>query len=214
MKKKLLAGLLSIGMCMALMACGQSSTPTDTQNSENTETQVSDGDDTEEITDTQDTPTETESTEDGTNQDTDTQAPSDNEVSQNLGQTLLAVFTSQLEANADATAQELADAILADPVIPFAPMTMAVEPGLLTGFGNAEITGFDEGVMFSPMIGTIPFVGYVFTLPADADIDAFAENLRANGDLNWNICTSADDMIVETNGNKVFFLMCPTALEE
>ena len=34
---------------------------------------------------------------------------------------------------------------------------------------DSEIKGFEEGSTFAPMIGTIPFIGYVFTLPADAD---------------------------------------------
>lgn len=42
-------------------------------------------------------------------------------------------------------------------------MAMPVSEGLLNGF-NAEITGFEEATMFSPMIGSIPFIGYVFKL--------------------------------------------------
>lgn len=53
-----------------------------------------------------------------------------------------------------------------------------VEPGLLMGFGNDEITGFAEGVMFAPVIGTIPFVGYLFRLDAGTDGDAFVQTLK------------------------------------
>jgi hypothetical protein len=91
---------------------------------------------------------------------------------------------------------------------------MEVEPGLLNGFDNAEITGFEEGVLFAPMIGSIPFVGYVFTLADDADVDAFETTLKDNANLAWNICTEADEMVVDHVGSEVFFVMCPASLDE
>ena len=130
-----------------------------------------------------------------------------------LGQTLLAVFTEAAGANAEATAQELADTVITNEAIKFAGASMPVEAGFLMGFAN-EITGFEEAVMFSPMIGTIPFVGYVFTMADGADMDAFVQTLTDHADPRWNICTEAEETVVETLGNKVFFLMCPTALEE
>jgi hypothetical protein len=68
--------------------------------------------------------------------------------------------------------------------------------------------------MFAPMIGSIPFVGYVFTLSDDADVESFVTLLSENADPNWNICTEADETVIESAGNKVFFVMCPTSLEE
>lgn len=91
---------------------------------------------------------------------------------------------------------------------------MPVEEGLLNGFGNTEVTGFSEGVMFAPMIGSIPFVGYVFTLEEGADAETFMQSLKDSADLNWNICTAADEMTVEQSGNKVFFLMSPLNFSE
>ncbi len=128
-----------------------------------------------------------------------------------LGQTLLAVF----KANAGSMgAQELADKLITNEAILFMGGSMPVEPGLLSGFDNAEITGFKEGVMFAPMMGSIAFVGYVFELEADADVEAFKKNLKANANPRWQICVSAEETIVESVGNKVFFLMCPSSLEQ
>lgn len=127
-----------------------------------------------------------------------------------LGGKLALVF----QENKDASAQEIADAVLASPLIEFMGGSMPVEEGLLIGFGNAEITGFQEGVMFSPMIGTIPFVGYVFTMPDGADVDAFVNTLKENADMRWNICTEAEETVIEKAGNKVFFLMCPKSMNE
>ena len=93
------------------------------------------------------------------------------------------------------------------------PASMPVEEGFLNGFDN-EIKGFKEGVMFGPAIGTIPFVGYIFTVADGGDVDAFVKTLGDNANLRWNICTEAEEMICEAVGNTVFFVMCPTSFEE
>ncbi len=131
-----------------------------------------------------------------------------------LGDALLASFDEMVAANADATLQEIADGILSNEMILFAGASMEVEEGLLTGFGNEEITGFDQGMMFGPMISSIPFIGYVFDT-ADADAAAaLAETLEADANPAWNICTEADQTVVSTNGDKVFFVMCPETIEQ
>ena len=84
--------------------------------------------------------------------------------------------------------------------------------GFLMGF-SADITGFEEAVSFMPVIGTIPFMGYVFTLAEDADVETFISTLETNADPRWNICTEAEETVIEAVGNKVFFLMCPKSLE-
>ena len=86
---------------------------------------------------------------------------------------------------------------------------MPVEEGYLNGF-DGEISGFDKGVMFAPMIGTIPFVGYIFE---SSDADGLAKLLDEKAMLNWNICTVADEKVVETSGNYVFFVMAPNSFE-
>ena len=112
------------------------------------------------------------------------------------------------------SAQSLADSLLTNSVIPFGGASMPVEPGYLSGFDNAEIKGFKEGYMFAPMIGSIPFIGYIFTLDAGTDASAFVSTLKANANKRWNICTEADEIVTGSVGNKVFFVMCPTAFEE
>ena len=94
------------------------------------------------------------------------------------------------------------------------PAVMPVEEGWLNGFGDAEITGFKEGAMFGPMIGTIPFVGYVFELKDETDVNQFISILKSNADLRWNVCTEADEMAVCSVDKKVFFVMCPKYFEE
>ncbi len=128
-----------------------------------------------------------------------------------VGDALLADF----RANSGKSGMEIAESVIKNSIIPeeLVLMTMEIEEGYLTGFDNTEIKGFENGVMFAPGMGTIPFVGYVFTLPGGADADAFVKTLKESANLRWNICTEAEQMVVEKSGNKVFFLMCPNSFE-
>lgn len=129
-----------------------------------------------------------------------------------VGNTLLSDFKAK--AGSHSSAVSLAEALLTNPVIKFNGGAMAVEPGFLTGFDNAEIKGFKEGAMFAPMIGTIPFVGYVFTLEDGVNASDFISTLKSSANLRWNICTTADEMIAGSSGNKVFFVMSPKSFEQ
>ena len=144
----------------------------------------------------------------------DAPAAGDSDVPVVEGDTLSAELANvflplAVEGSADATA--LAEAVTAD--LPFEAMVMPVEPGLLMGFGNVEITGFSEAVMFGPSISTIPFLGYVFQLEEGTDGAEFCQTLQEYCDLRWNICTEAEEVIAVQGGSYVFFLMCPSSLE-
>lgn len=136
------------------------------------------------------------------------------EVQENLsvGHTLLKDFEERAESENDVTA--IAEGLLENEVIGFMGGAMEVEPGFLTGFGEYEVADFEKGAMFAPMIGTIPFVGYVFELADGTDAEGFIANLEANADLRWNICTEADEMVSGSVGDKVFFVMSPVAFDE
>ncbi len=127
-----------------------------------------------------------------------------------VGETLAAVW----RANSGKSAEEIANAVLSHSSIQFMGGVVPVEEGLLTGFDNTEIRGFSSGYMFAPAIGTIPFVGYVFELSDASGADAFISTLKGAANPRWNICTEAEQTIVEKSGNKVFFLMCPKTFEE
>ena len=129
-----------------------------------------------------------------------------------VGKTLLKDFESK--ASTATNMQELAQSLVENPIIQFMGGAMEIEEGYLSGFDNVEIKGFKSGAMFAPMIGSIPFVGYVFTLDEGADVDAFMQNLKDNANPRWNICTEAEETIVENADNMVFFVMCPAQFEE
>jgi len=106
-----------------------------------------------------------------------------------------------------------ADALITDPAIPFMGGTMPVEEGFLQGF-DADITGFKQGTVFMPMIGSIPFVGYLFELEEGADVDAFVQTLKDNANMRWLICATADEVVCEAVDNTVFFCMAKTSFAE
>lgn len=126
---------------------------------------------------------------------------------------LLQEFEQKVANGEYTTTSELAASLIADERIPFATATMEVEPGYLNGFSK-EIYGFEKGTMFGPSIGAIPFVGYVFKLPSDSDGEAFAKELQDQANLRWNVCTQADEMLCERQGDFVFFCMAPASFEE
>jgi len=126
--------------------------------------------------------------------------------------TLVEAFKAEA-AKEDATTNTIATALSTNSVVAFMPMVQDMTEGFLAGF-NADITGFTACTAFAPMIGTIPFVSYVFELSEDADADAFVTTLKDNANLRWNICTAAEEMLVETVDNYVFFVMAPLSFEE
>ncbi len=127
-----------------------------------------------------------------------------------VGQSLLKEF----KANNSGTTQEIAERLMGHQMIQFMGGAMPIEEGLLSGFDNTEIKGFKEGTMFAPMMSSIAFVGYIFELEDGADVEAFKTTLKDSANLRWNICVEAEELIVENEGNKVFFLMCPKSFEQ
>ncbi len=133
-----------------------------------------------------------------------------------IAATVANTFAEAFKAEAakeGATANTIATALSTNELVAFMPMVQDMEAGYLAGF-SADITGFKACTAFVPMIGTIPFVSYVFELEADADKDAFVATLKDNANLRWNICTAAEEMVVETVDNFVFFVMAPLSFEQ
>lgn len=126
-------------------------------------------------------------------------------------QTIIADFLEK--SGTITTAEAMAEALAANPVLPFLGASMAVEPGYLNGF-TGTIEGFREGAMFGPAIGAIPFIGYVFILDEGVNADDFTAGLKQNADLRWNVCTQAEEMAYAVSGNAVCFVMSPSSFEE
>jgi len=93
------------------------------------------------------------------------------------------------------------------------PMVMPVEPGLLSGFNmETEIDGFETATVFAPGMMGVAFIGYVFDLAEDADVEAFVKKITDNADPSWNMCTTAEMTAIGACKNSVMIVMCPTAV--
>lgn len=132
------------------------------------------------------------------------------------GTTGYSVWTIFEDAMIEGTATspiELANAICEAQILPIGLGAMEIEAGLLSGFDNYEVTGFESGAVFMPMIGSIPFIGYIFELDENADVANFVTELSDNCNPRWNVCVEADETLCGAYGNTVFFLMCPVSME-
>ena len=203
--KKILATILAATMVISMAACGGRNNDS-TENTESTVTTTESA-----LAGTEGTTTETAG---AVTESAATETEGAAEAEGTAGEILFTAFKEMMEAKPETTAQEAADALITNEIIQFMGGAMPVEPGLLMGFGNAEIKGFEEAVVFMPMMGSIPFIGYVFDMPADADLEAFMTTLKENADMRWQICVEAEEMVVEAIGDKVFFLMCKKNLAE
>lgn len=130
-----------------------------------------------------------------------------------LGQTITYDFKTRINENKSITPMQMAEALLENDAIEFKGAAVEVQRGLLAGF-NGEIEGFETGIRFSPVIGAIPFIGYIFEVEADEDIDEFKERLKSESNPRWNVCSEADETFVESSGNMVLFLMSPIEFED
>ncbi len=133
--------------------------------------------------------------------------PEDEEVN-SIAAALCLQFLSEMRINNDI--EVMANALCGNDALEGVSMTtMPVSEGFLNGF-DGDVTGFNDGIMFAPMIGTIPFVGYIFE---SDDPEALADALNNQAMLDWNICTQADEAIVAIEGNYVYFVMAPYSFE-
>lgn len=130
-----------------------------------------------------------------------------------VAQTVIFNFLDNVNNSEYKELSALAEKLINDESIPFMGATMEVEEGYLNGF-TSEITGFKEGYMFGPAIGSIPFIGYVFDTKDSKSAEALSALLAESADLRWNVCTQADDMQISIAGNRVCFVMAPEAFEE
>ncbi len=218
--KKILALLLVLAMTASVVACGKAEKTEDNTPVENIQTPV-------ENEETEDVKTEDENEKEPQESAKPSAKPSEKpqesakpsatpsekpaEEPKTVGSKLAAEFNQKAKSG---TALSIAESIASGGSLPFMAGAMEVEPGLLSGFDNYEVTGFKSGAVFQPMIGSIAFIGYVFELEDGVSASDFAANLKKNANKRWNICVEAEEMVTSVAGNKVFFVMCPEAFEE
>lgn len=205
--RKTLVLMLATSLVLSLTACGGKKTDVEAPVKEEVTTET-----VEETTEAVES-TEIESTESGEESTEAVESTEETEVNDTPTDTvaskLYELFETEIATTDDIN--EVANKLIEAEYFKEVSMTtMEVEPGWLNGFEN-EIKTFNNGVMFAPMIGTIPFVGYIFETD---DTELLMSELEANALLNWNICTTADEMLVKAHDNYVFFVMSPYTFGE
>lgn len=133
------------------------------------------------------------------------QKQEENTVAQTLGRQ----FESEIENEKDI--EKVAKKIAENEILEISVDASQVKSGdYLSGF-QKEIKDFKNAYVIRPMIGTIPFIAYIFEVENSSE---FAEELKSGADLRWNICTEADEMHVVVRGDYVFFVMSPKNFEQ
>lgn len=120
-----------------------------------------------------------------------------------MGTKLAAVFKKEITKETDIV--KVAEAIAASSACDLECVVSEIEEGYLAGF-SSDISGFNKGVTIMPLIGSIPFVAYIFEVN---NPEEFKSVLLDSADPRWNICTQADETVCDISGKYVFFTMCP-----
>ena len=123
------------------------------------------------------------------------------------------VFAESIQGNSDITTGEIVYNFMmseAGQALGFSD-TMDMPEGYLPGF-SANITGFKSATVFTPMASEFAFMGYVFELDSADAVPAFMKTLKANHDLRWMICLTAEIATMGAYDNYVLFVMSPVAM--
>lgn len=131
-----------------------------------------------------------------------------------IGQRLADDFKALLNPEKMMGARAMADELLKGDYLTFDHATTDVQPGKLKGFGDAEITGFKEGVMIEAKKEDVPFIAYIFTLDDNTDAETFMSMLKSKANSQWNSKVKADEMFTERSEKQVFFVMSPKSLDK
>lgn len=121
---------------------------------------------------------------------------------------LVAEFEKAVKDKNDSEA--IANAVSESEIIQISVGVMPIEEGYLDGF-DGEVKGFKNSYVIKPMIGSQPFVAYVFE---SDDASKLEETLKSQANKRWNICTEADDLETTVSGKYVFLVMSPSSFED
>lgn len=126
-----------------------------------------------------------------------------------LSEKITTIFEKEAEKETDI--KTIADNLSRNEMFEIKLQVTEIKTGdYLSGF-EGEIGGYSKAVVIQPMIGTIPFIMYIFESDTPSELVSILES-KAN--LNWNICTQADEKKSSIKDNLVFFIMNPTSFEE
>lgn len=130
------------------------------------------------------------------------------EEASTMGTALAAQFKKEIKNSDNIT--DIMFKLLENEVVDFKTNAYEFSGSCYMGF-TEEIIAFDKGVCGQPVIGSIPFICYIFKA---TDAEGLKKTLLEKADPRWNICVEAEETVAEVFGDYVFFAMCPAAEEE
>lgn len=195
--KKILAGILILTMAAGLFGCSKSDS-----NGKETTTDITKESVTDPVDDSfggfaDDIDNGVDNGVDGDN------AGSGSMDSTELENKVVAIFEEEIAKGT--SIEEIAKLIA--PVTEFDCEVRKVEEGYLMEF-TEDVKGFKNGYAIVPIVGSIPYVSYIFETD---DAEAFAARLKDTANPRWNICTEASEPVIKVKDNYVFLTMCPGA---
>ena len=196
--KKILALILASLMLLTLVACGNNNEENTTDVNGNEETTIDNGNN-------------EETTTNNGNEEVKEGVIAPSVADDTWGYAFWTVFADSVKNNPEIATGEIVYNILmseAGSVLGFCENADMPE-GFLPGF-SADITGFKNATVFTPMAAGFAFMGYVFELEENADVNAFMQTLEANHDTRWMICMTAEMVTMGSYDNYVLFVMSPT----
>lgn len=123
---------------------------------------------------------------------------------------LAQVFEERGKADPSLDLTDLGNTLMNDSGLPIDGEVTPVEPGLLMGFGNDEITGLCRGGHVRPRHRHHSLCGLSFPPGCGDRRRRLCPDIEGPGQPRWNICTEADETVVRREGDVVFFVMCPS----
>lgn len=147
------------------------------------------------------------------------------EEANTIGDKINSVFSTKMTENNQTASIDLANAIIEAQIVPYmmgaVPLSDMAAPDeegkvYLQGFDNYDFAGVNlaDSAVFMPMMGSVPFIGYIFDTADEAELGNLMVTLKENANMRWQVCVEADQMIIENSGDKILFVMCPSTIEE
>lgn len=129
-------------------------------------------------------------------------------VANTVATKLVASFNEIIEDEKDL--KEIASKISKHDSLKITVDVVEAEEGFLDGFDD-EIKGFKKAYAIKPIIGTQPFVAYVFESDNAKELET---TLKEKANKRWNICVEAEELETSVKDNYVFLVMSPKSFEE
>lgn len=147
--------------------------------------------------------------------ETTTDKPAEPPVKMNAAQTLLSEFKRLVKENPDADSMDIAQLLCnhdyltdMDLDVYTLPRPTGYEPFVIGMKEDFKVPDYVEMTDIIPQMTPNPFVAHIFELKEGTDAENFANLLKENADLAFNVCVVATECEAGYEGKFVFVVIC------